>query len=271
MRVAPALACLLFLIRPAAVSAQAASELYALRITNTLYGPVEISVDQGATWTLVGRVAKPAVDRAPGAGTNLPAVERASPSGLAFGVGKRKFVRLLPDSPVNRRDPCAVVVNVPFTAALFKDLLPGSGSPVREVLNRRPIPLPADYMPQDGDQLEITALQSSIPREKLAAIVKDAGERYQDAALARVRAAGRKPTSGLLTITCTPAPGEMPEAVTFLLDGAVMAILNRAPFSYRFDTRTWTSGEHLVEVRGLNANGASFTQKKALIVVQNTP
>jgi hypothetical protein len=53
------------------------------------------------------------------------------------------------------------------------------------------------------------------------------------------------------------------------VDGAVVGILNRAPYSLRLDTRNWANGEHLIEVRGLNENGASYTQKKVLVVVDN--
>jgi hypothetical protein len=124
-------------------------------------------------------------------------------------------------------------------------------------------------MPQENDQLLFVAARTDVTQAKMKDYIKEAFERYHDAAIAKVRASGGKPISGFLTLNATPAQGDSPGAITFLLDGAVVGILNRAPYSLRLDTRTWTHGEHLIEVRGLNQSGASYTQKKILVVVDN--
>jgi len=285
MHAAPAFAFLLCLISPAAGRADGrkggreegrkgieqakAAETYRIRVMNTLYGAVDASFDGGETWLLIARVVKPAADRVPGATNDEPAVEKSGSQGMAFGVGDGKRVRLLPDTPANRRDPAAIVVNQTPVGSLFKDLLPTVGSPVQEVVNRKPGPLPADYVPAENDQLVFIVSRTGPDAAKMAGYIREASQRYQDTAIAKLRAAGRKPISGYLTLTAAPSAGDNPGAITFLLDGAVIGILNRAPYTLRLDTRTWSNGEHLVEVRGLNENGASYTQKRVLVVVDN--
>jgi hypothetical protein len=244
-------------------------ETYRIRVMNTLYGAVDASFDGGESWLLIARVVKPAVDRAPGAAKEQAVVERASAQGMAFGVGDRKLLRLLPDTPANRRDPAAIVVNQTPVGSLFKDLLPIPGSEVMQVLNRRAVPIQSGYHPADNDQLLFLVRRTDPEAAKMARYIKEASQRYQDTAIASLRAKGKKPVSGYLTINASPSAGDTPGAITFLLDGAVVGILNRAPFSLRLDTRNWSNGEHLIEVRGLNENGASYTQTKAVVVVDN--
>lgn len=242
-------------------------------MTNTLYGPVEISLDKGATWRLVGRVVKGATDRVPGASAPKPAVERATPNGLAFGIGEGKMLRLLPDSPASRRDPAALVLNLSPTSALFKDLLPPVGTEVQLNLKGKPLPLPPNYSPQEDDvfYFPVAATQGSITTDKVPEVVKQAEVRYREDALAKLRAAGKKPSNGLLTVNASAAPGETPGAVTFLLDGSIVAILNRPPYTMRYDTKLWSNGEHVFEVRGLNEAGSVFTRKKTLLYIENSP
>jgi hypothetical protein len=278
----PALAFLLFLTNPAAANVRReegekgegeakpqSAETYRIRVMNTLYGAVDASFDGGESWLLIARVMKPAVERVPGASKDEAVVERAGAQGMAFGVGDRRLMRLLPDTAANRRDPAAIVVNQTPVGSLFKDLLPTPGSDVMQVMNRRAVPMQSGYHPGDNDQLLFIVRRTDPEAARMATYIKEASQRYQDTAIAALRARGKKPVSGFLTINATPSAGDSPGAVTFLLDGAVVGILNRAPFSLRLDTRNWSNGEHLVEVRGLNDNGASYTQTKAVVVVDN--
>lgn len=257
-------------------------EAFRLRIVNSLYGPVEISLDRGKTWMLVARVMRRAQEVASGGSFQLPMVERAGAHGMAFGVGRGKLLRLLPDNPQARTDRAAIYVNVRAGTALFKHLLPPSGSPVQQELNRRPQPLPAGYSPQDNDVLLLTArvpspatgsrgwdTRNDIPSGKLSEYAQEAAERYKAEAFARLRKQGRKPATGILTINARLAPGDTASAVTFLLNGDVSAILNHPPYSMRWDTREWPDGEHLIEVRALDKAGTILTQAKKLVVVNN--
>jgi len=270
---APLLAVAVFAsLSGAAQEAPAAqTEAFRLRITHTQHGPIEISADGGRSWHLAARVARPARQTAAIPGATLPAVVKATDRALLIGLGGGRAVRLLPDSPENRKDPAAILATVPHTAALFKDFLPPSGSPVQQASERgrQPSALPTGYAPRDGDVLEITARQSSLPADKLAAYAADAAEYYRIRTLAALRARGKKPVSGFLTVTARLAPGEEPGAVTFLVDGAVSAIVNRPPFQMRWDTSQWPDGEHLIEVRALNRSGGVLTSARTLVVVEN--
>jgi hypothetical protein len=285
MRALPVAAFLLCLISLAAVRPAAAlslqatgqatapesqlPEVYRLRLTNTVYGPVEASADRGATWLLIGRVVKPAIDRAPGADSTLPTVQRAGSNGWAFGIGGNHLVRVLPDLPASRQDPMAIIVNLAPGSPLFKELLPPIGSAIQLNNGSKTTALSSDYMPQDGDRLLVTAPKTDIPKEKLADAVKEISSRYSESALARLKAEKRKPISGFLTMNANPAEGDVPNAVTFTLDGETVSIQNRAPYTMRIDTHRWPNGEHLLEARALNASGGTLTHKKVLIYIDN--
>ncbi len=279
MCAAPALACLLCLISLAAARAQQESgatppetqtaEAFRLRIVNAPLGPVEASTDRGKSWFLVARVLRPASESAPGATLSLPSVERSSPQGMAFGIGGRRLLRLLPDSPAARRDLAAILVNVRTDASLFKSLLPPVGAAVQQEVNRRPLPLINGYSPREHDVLQILAARCDTPADRLPALVREAAESYLQAALARLRAQGKSPTTGTLTVVARLHPTEKPAMVTFHLDGNMIAMLNRSPFTLRWNTREWPNGEHLLEVRALDANGAVLTFTRTLVVVEN--
>lgn len=268
MRVALACGCLLCLPCPVAAKSE---EAFRLRVTNTLHGAVEVSVDRGKSWALIARVNQAATENTSGATSSLPVVLRASRHGLAFAVGNGRQIRLLPDSPTARRDRAALLVNVSPDSALFQRLLPPEGSTVQQLVHQRPVALISGYVPQDGDMLLFTVTHSETPTDKLAEVAREAAEEYRKAALARLKARGGKPSSGVLTVVAKLAPGDDPAAVTFAFDGAVTAILNRAPYIVRVDTRDWTNGEHLIEVRAVDASGRVLTQTKHLLYVENAP
>jgi hypothetical protein len=279
MRAAQALACLLCLISPAAARAQQEggsnspetqpAEAFRLRIVNAPLGPVEVSADRGKNWLLVARVLRPATESAPGATISLPSVERSSPQGMAFGIGGKRLLRLLPDNEAARRDLAAILVNVKSDDPLFKSLLPPVGAAVQQEVNRRPLPLISGYSPRENDALQILAARSETPMDRLAVLFREAAESYRQAALARMRAQGKSPTTGTLTVVARLHPTEKPAMVTFHLDGNMIAMLNRSPFTLRWNTRDWPNGEHLLEVRALDTNGTVLTFTRTLVVVDN--
>src|SRR5687767_11626586 len=90
-----------------------------LRIANPTHGAVQVSVDSGATWLLIARVNRPTLTGSPGAPSDAREVLRSNRYGMAFGIGKRREIRLLPDNPVNRKAGGSILLNVPVTAAAF--------------------------------------------------------------------------------------------------------------------------------------------------------
>jgi hypothetical protein len=238
-----------------------------LRIANTQYGAVEISLDGGTSWRLVARVARPASAPATGASSDLATVHRTSPHGMAFGIGGGRMLRVVPEGAASA--PGAIVLNLPARALFFSELLPASGTPVQLVMRGRQLALPRDYTPMDGDVFLFIASTMPTSSISLEDRVRDAAERYLELALARLKARGHQPTKGALTVTARLAEGETPKAVLFLIDGQVRAFLNRAPYTVRLDSREWPNGEHLLEARALDDNGVILTSARTLIVVQN--
>jgi hypothetical protein len=190
---------------------------------------------------------------------------------MAFGAGNRRQVRVLPDAPANRKVEGAILLNVPATAAVFKDFLPPPKSPVRIVPLTRSeaIPLPEAYYPKEEDVLEFVAPRTPSTPDKLAIYAKDAADFYLQRTMAKLRAAGRSPVAGTLMVSAKLKPGDQPNAVTFLHEGDVAGIMNTPPFTMRWNTKEWPDGEHLVEVRALDKGGGILSRSKALVVVQN--
>jgi len=247
------------------------NEVYRLRIVNTSLGAVQISTDKGASWMLIGRVLIPATGTAPGGNETGGTVLRTSPYGSAINLGGGRILRILPDTRAKQHSPANLYLNVPYTAALVKDFLPPPGSKVlwSKLIQELPKPLPPGYTPHDGDVLTLIAEQSAIPHSRIEAYAKDAARYYQAQALARLRATGRKPVTGTLTVTARLAKDEHPFSVSFLVDGETRGIMNQAPFTMSWDTRTWEDGEHLLEVDALDEHGHVTSRSKTLVVIQN--
>ncbi len=236
-----------------------------------MHGAVQVSVDGGGTWLLIARVSRPTTGASPNAPSDAREVLRSNRYGMAFGAGNRREIRVLPDTAHNRKSGGSILLNVPMTAAVFKDFLPPAGSPARIVPSSRAeaIPMPASYYPKDEDVLEFAAPRTPSVPEKLPVYARDAAQFYLQRCLAKLRAAGRKPVNGTLFVSAKLKPGDQPNAVTFLHEGAVAGIMNTAPFSMRWDTKEWPDGEHLIEVRALDKGGGVLSRSKALVVVQN--
>jgi hypothetical protein len=247
------------------------TESYRLRLVNTLYGPVEVSADQGVTWRLIGRVVHQAVDLAPAAPSSKVAVQRSTAQGMALGVGGGKYLRLLPDSPAARKDPTAIVVNAKPSSPLFSSLLPPVDAPIQQMVGRTVVSIPDRYAPQEGDVLLITVAKPDLKPGSASLLVQDAAEKYQQAAVERLRTVNKKPANGTLTVNANLPPGEKVSVVTFHLDGTVVGILNNPPYTIRLNTTIWSNGEHLIEVRALDSNGGTLSRKKTLVVVDNPP
>jgi hypothetical protein len=246
-------------------------EAYRLRIANTLYGPLEVSTDGGKTWILFGRVQKAALIPGEGGTSATPSVERASGNGIAFSIGGRRLLRILPDLPLNYKNGSAIVVSNGTLAGIFKELQPPIASKVQLAMLKRDMDIPADFVPHDGDVFVIYVAHAMTPSEKLPEITKHLSEKYQAAITDRLRIQGKKPTNGTLTITVNVPAGDKLSALTYYLDGEVVAIQNQPPFQLKLDTRRWSNGEHLLEARAVDNNGAILTQKKTLLFVDNTP
>ena len=101
--------------------------------------------------------------------------------------------------------------------------------------------------------------------------VKSLADAYAADAIFRARAARHVIVAGTLTLKAR-LPQDEPDpiaAVIYAIDGDVVAAQNTPPFSYDWDTHRVPNGEHVVEIRALNAGGVTLTKARSLVVVRN--
>ncbi len=270
--------CLLFLSNLAAVSyAQtkpqddALPETFRLRINNSIYGPVEASSDKGATWYLIARVLKPAVDRAPCTETTLPVVLRGGVTGFAISIGSNHLLRVLPESLGSKPDVAAITLNVPARTWPFTELLPTNGALVQQQSANRLRPIPLDYAPSNEDILVIIVSHPGVTQESARTIVSDCAQQYDARARKQLELQKKRPSNGILTVNVNLPNEDKIAALTYYLDGSLVAIQNRAPFVMRQDTRKWTNGEHVIEARAVDSSNHQITSRKTLVYVENPP
>lgn len=268
--------CLPFLTSPAAASQQpdpaepAQAEAFRLRITNTDKGPIEISVDRGATYHLIARVTQCALKASSGARPVEAQVERSSPRGIALAVGQHRLLRILPDSSSARKATGTIAVNVGPDDSLFRLLVPPTGSPVLQEVRKVTGPLPSTYTPADGDQLVIVVSHCDIPTASLPKVAADAAIRYLAQATRRLTAKGGHTISGTLRITARlQGPNDRPNAVWISVDAGATAILNTPPYEVQWNTADWADGEHLIDIRALDTSGGILTRAKSLVITHN--
>ncbi|MCS6776030.1 MAG: hypothetical protein RMJ43_10225 [Chloroherpetonaceae bacterium] len=261
---------------------------YLLRVENALFGRVELSVDHGRTYTLVGRVTRPATSATPD--RSVPAggtVVRASREGLAFGAGPKLVLKLRPEwTPARPGDrsvrppaaePSVIQTDLPPGHLLFRELLPPVGTRVQvRTADGELRDIPPGYAPAPGDLFVFSVLQAdasgaagNVLRERIEAL----GRAYAQEAETRGRRLGRKVVSGTLTLQARLPSGEPDpiHAVAYLVDDELLAVQNTPPFSYAWDTTRATDGEHVVEIRAFNREGRRITSARALVVVRNRP
>ncbi|HLI49860.1 MAG TPA: Ig-like domain-containing protein [Chthonomonas sp.] len=260
---------------------------YLLRVTNALYAPVEISVDGGKTFLVIGRV----IRCASMVGADVTArqagrVIRSGHEGVAISLGGERILKLLPQPAVAKAhlEPWAIYTNIAEGKGVFGTLVPPVGTKV--LLPLSALNTAVAYSPQVGDVFEFTVERMPPPffepsaanrlndwKMQIAQAIQAMANDYAAGAVARAQAEHRLIVSGFLTLKAKLPEGEPDpiEFVRFLVDGAVVQLTNVPPFTYKWDTRSVADGEHVVEIDALDKNGKLITQASALIVVQNHP
>jgi hypothetical protein len=269
-------------------------ETYRLRVENAEYGRVEVSLDGGQHYLLLGRVMHAADATTPDSEAAQPAVvARSGGDGLAFALGPRRILKLRPDLPPptrgGRRAPlpgipaeaCAVTTDLPARTGLFGALTPPPGTPVRLQVSPQTLDPIQPGHPVSGDDLYVFLVllppvggaTADAWHETVRAQFADLARRYADGARERARLAGRKVVSGTLTLKAQLPAGEPDPiaAVTYAMDGDLLAGQNVGPYSYDWDTRAVADGEHVIEISAMNREGRQITHVRALIVVNNRP
>lgn len=161
-------------------------ETHRIRVHNVRGGLVQVSVDQGESYTTVGRVMLPAIRSMPGfaaseyaesgtvAAIAVHAIRvrsgGASPGNtrpLVFSIVPREF---LGSSTGYENGYSGVYTDIPAGTAIFRNLSPLVGNPVFLELKGRLRPLSRDYIPSAGDTLVITVL---VPRRRPSEIIME--------------------------------------------------------------------------------------------------
>lgn len=230
---------------------------------------MEISEDQGDSWTLIGRVVRAVTEVKTGSVLDQPEVERASKYGIALATGFGKMIRVLPDGVKARRDKAALLVNLPIDGPLFSTLLPSVGSEWMIKSGKYLIKPNKDFTPEQDQVYILIAKYDAGRQPSIAENIRHAADYYSALALRRLIDHGGKPCTGMLTVQAHPSQGDKPFACIFSLDGGQSKISNNYPFSCRWNTALFRNGEHLIEIKAMNSSGAVLSTVKYLVYFLN--
>ncbi|NLC57435.1 MAG: hypothetical protein GX774_11405 [Armatimonadetes bacterium] len=186
-----ALLLLALLLRAPAWSQEnnAGAELFRIRVRNAAGGAVEVSGDGGASFRRVGKVMRPATKLVPGFGAsrwappgsvaatavhglrlkvrNARPGEPQSASGcLMMSLVPREFWKLPKGYGGHRPAESGIYTDIGTGEAIFRNLAPLVGNPVRLERSGRLLPFPEDYTPRAGDTYVILVLlPPTMPKE----------------------------------------------------------------------------------------------------------
>ena len=266
-----------------------AVETYRLRVENIPMGRVEASADGGTHYRLVGRVTQsakqPDVDRS---ADKAGVVLRSGGEGMAFAVAPGQALKLFPlPAPRIRKkrgktfviptpqEKSGIYTDLPANTGIFGDLRPERGSMVQvESSAGRPQSFPDIFTTDERNVFVFTVILPETPNPKAPPVsdqLEALANAYDAGAVSRARAAHRPIISGVWTLHAKLPPNEPDPIVyvSYLVDDDTVATQNTAPFSFGWDTKNASNGEHLVEIRALNSLGALVTHVRALVVVDN--
>jgi len=261
-------------------------ETYRFRVQNAEFGRVEVSVDGGLTYALIGRVRRPATGTVADTGASTPGmVLRCRPDGLALSVAKGRAIKLRcehsstgPGAPTIATAFPEMSTNLQSGRGLFGDLTPAIGTEVRLQAERRSLaPLSDNHILSTDDTFVFVVrsamhgASSNFQQPDITRRLDALARSYAATAVARARSEKRSVANGILTLRAK-LPDAEPDpiaAVTYSIDDALCAAQNVAPFSFDWDTRRTADGEHVVEISALNRNGHLITSARALVVVNN--
>lgn len=268
-------------------------DTYRLRVENAQYGRVEISVDCGEHFMLVGRVMTPAslaaADReAQQAGT----IVRSTSAGIAFAIGPGQVLKILPKpAPAAHLKPpaCAIVTDIKARSLIFSDLGPPVGTVALQQIGHTPWrPYPVGLTPTEDTVfafvVNLPAVQGAAEAQaatpdpaflaRLTAVrgqLTAASEQYMRQAAERAKENKRAIVSGVVALRAKLPPDE-PEPITavrYSIDGDIVSAQNTFPPVYGWDTTHLANGEHVVEICALSKYATVVTRVRTLVVVQN--
>ena len=270
---------------------------FLLRVENAQFGRIEASLDRGKSFFLIGRVQRPATNQASERNAKtVGEVFQSTGSIIAFTSAKGRILRLRSEpSPSRQRGGSSgrisdseVGTDLEPDKGLFGGLAPPVKSEVRlQTGNRDPSPFPNEYVAALGDSFVFTVpiplrksrdgavvpIQNRLKSrfDEVSTTLALQSKSYQDGAIDRAKRQKRKIVAGRLRLVLK-LPSDEPEpitAVSYSIDGEVVALHNSLPSVLDWDTTSLSNGEHVFEIRALNKYTTLVTAMRILVVVNN--
>ena len=194
MRVSALLVCFLFFLlapsiadeTPPSFPAFPQVETHRIRIVNTVDGAIQVSDDAGKNWHLIGRVTAPATQSLMGysaAGYARPATvaatavhglrirvgDNGTPDPLLINILPREFAQTPNLFGGHVSGLSGIYTTIPVGTSIFRGLSPLVGNPVslEHGMGSDLQPLPINYVPRDGDVLEVVVLAPANPLKEV--------------------------------------------------------------------------------------------------------
>ncbi len=275
-------------------------DTFLLRIENAKFGRVEASLDGGESYLLLGRVIHPATNASGDKAAKMVGdVFKSGGGSLAFAVapGQNLKFRYSPSgrkgTQIGNRSQTVfsaseIVADLPTESGTINDFLPQAKSKtLLQSGSRGAFKFPSGYYVTLGDKFIFTVpIPSSKSESAVAASdyvllrkrkddfdarILALNKAYDLGALERAKREKRRIVSGRLKFL-PKLPEDEPEpivAVSYSIDGDVIALHNSLPSVFNWDTHNISNGEHVVEVRGLSKYDTVVTSIRFLIVVNN--
>ena len=162
------------------------SELFRLRVVNDYSGPVEVSLDGGSSWMMLGKVDRPALIFNPDAFRASGYIENGTVAATAVNaihikVGDSgadpvntseksgRTISIMPRGTDQSKEPNSrILTNIEGGTLIFKEWSPFVGNKVLLEKGDELIQIPDDYTPSIGDRIVIpVTAPESAPREIL--------------------------------------------------------------------------------------------------------
>ncbi|MGI4790271.1 MAG: Ig-like domain-containing protein [Janthinobacterium lividum] len=192
-------------------------ETHRIRLVNSVDGAIQVSDDQGKNWHLIGRVTAPATESLMGysaAGYAVPGTvaatavhglrirvgDNGTPDPLLINILPREFTQTPKLFGGHVSGLSGVYTTIPVGTSIFRGLSPLVGNSVylEHGMGSDLEPLPVNYIPRDGDILEIVVLAPTNPLKEVFFDNKAGGE---------VRATYADNATKLLTHVVKPVVG----------------------------------------------------------------
>lgn len=157
-----------------------------IRLVNSVDGAIQVSDNAGKDWHLIGRVTAPATESLMGysaAGYAKPATVAATavhglrirvgdsgtPDPLLVNILPREFAQTPKLFGGHISGLSGIYTTIPVGTSIFRGLSPLVGSPVylEHDMGSDLEPLPVNYLPKDGDVLEIVVLTPANPLKEV--------------------------------------------------------------------------------------------------------